>query len=109
MSRTISSLLDSVAENDLLDIPQVIKPIVSYKPHLVINKAASLLQANQVVNTISDLAQRYLSIKVDCPGYINHHSEIERNLRNNIPLVAQSPNGELAQEISHIAANSGLI
>lgn len=108
MSRTISSLIDTVAENDSLDIPQIIKPIVSFKPHLIINKAANVLQANQVVNTVSDLAKRYLSISIDCPGYINHHSEIDRNLRNNIPLAAQSPNGELGQEISNIATNTGL-
>lgn len=108
MSRTISSLIDTVAENDSLDIPQIIKPIVSFKPHLIINKAANVLQANQVVNTVSDLAKRYLSISIDCPGYLNHHSEIDRNLRNNIPLAAQSPNGELGQEISNIATNAGL-
>lgn len=109
MSQSILSLLDSVAENDPFDIPQVLKMIISFNPHLIINKTSSRLHANQVANTISGLAERYLSIKIDCPGYINKYSEIEKNLRNNIPLVSQYPEGKMAQKLSTIVDNLGLM
>ncbi|MCK5193498.1 MAG: AAA family ATPase [Desulfobulbaceae bacterium] len=109
MSQSILSLLDSVAENDPFDIPQVLKMIISFNPYLIINKTPSILHANQVANTISDLAKRYLSIKIGCPGYINKYSEIENDLRNNIPLVSQDPDGNMAQELSRIVDNLGII
>ena len=109
MSQSILSLLDSVAENDPFDIPQVLKMIISFNPYLIINKAPSILHANQVANTISDLAKRYLSIKIGCPGYINKYSEIENDLRNNIPLVSQDPEGNMAQALSRIVDNLGII
>lgn len=109
MSQSILSLLDSVVENDPFDIPQVLKMIISFNPHLILNKTPSILHANQVANTISDLAKRYLSIAINCPGHINKYSEIENNLRNNIPLVAQDPEGNMAKELSKIVDNLGLI
>ena len=109
MSQSILSLLDSVAENDPFDIPQVLKMIISFNPYLIINKTPSILHANQVANTISDLAKRYLSIKIGCPGYINKYSEIENDLRNNIPLVSQDPDGNMAQALSRIVDNLGII
>lgn len=109
MPQTILSLLDSVANNDLFDVPQVIKSIIAFTPYLIINRAPSVLQANQVAHTISDLAKRYLSVRISCPGHINKYPEIEDNLSNNAPLTAQDPKGKLAQEISNIVVNIGLI
>ena len=109
MSQSILSLLDSVAENDPFDIPQVLKMIISFNPQLIINKTSSRLHANQVANTISDLAERYLSITIGCPGYINKYSEIEKNLRNNIPLISKYPEGKMAQKLSRIVDNLGLL
>ncbi|MBC8317842.1 MAG: AAA family ATPase [Desulfobulbaceae bacterium] len=108
MSQTIVSLLDRVAENDPFDLPQVLKSIIGFKPHLIVNRAPSLLQANQVAHTISDLAKRYLSVRIGCPGHINKYPEIEDNLSNNAPLVARDPDGKLAGEISVIVTNIGL-
>ena len=109
MSQSILSLLDSVVKNDPFDVPQVLKMIISFNPYLIINKAPSILHASQVANTISDLAKRYLSIGINCPGHINKYTEIENNMRNNIPLVSQDPEGNMARELSRIVDNLGLI
>jgi len=109
MSQSILALLDSVVKNDPFDIPQVLKMIISFHPHLIINKSPSILHANQVVNSISNLAKRYLSIGINCPGHISKSTEIENNLRNNIPLLSQDPESNMAKEISKIVDNLGLL
>ena len=109
MAQSILSLLDSVVKNDPFDLPQVLQTVISFNPNLIVNKVSSLLHANQVADSISDLAKRYLSITVGRPGFINRYPKIENDLRNNVLLLAQEPKGNMARDFDWIVGNLDLL
>ncbi|MFH1217977.1 MAG: AAA family ATPase [Pseudomonadota bacterium] len=107
--RTISELLQKVTDHDPLDLPLALQPIIDFNPYLVVNRAKNATQSQQVTQTITSLAEKTLSIHIESAGSIRKFPEIEDNLRNLAPLVAQNPNGKMARDISNIAANIGLL
>lgn len=107
--RTISELLHKVIDHDPLDLPLALQPIIDYNPHLIVNRVKNAVQSRQVVQTITSLADKTLSIHLESAGSIRKFPEIEDNLRNPGPLVAQAPKGKMAHDIGNIAARIGLL
>lgn len=106
--QSVSELLKRVEEHDPLDLPLVLKPLIEFNPYLIVNRITTGVQAQQVVQTITSLADKTLSIHIDSPGFIHKIPEIEDNLRNFAPLVAQSPKGKMANDIGKILKNIGI-
>ncbi|MCB2181826.1 MAG: AAA family ATPase [Desulfobulbaceae bacterium] len=105
---SITELLQRVTEHDPLDVPLVLRAIIDFNPYLIVNRITNPVQAQQVMQTITSLAAKTLSVPIANPGSIRKIPEIEDNLRNFTPLVAQNPNGKLAADIGHIVTNLGI-
>ncbi|MGM0682322.1 MAG: AAA family ATPase, partial [Thermodesulfobacteriota bacterium] len=55
--KNISELMNRVAENDPLDIPDLAAAVVSFSPYLVVNRVSDETEAGQVAKDISGLAR----------------------------------------------------
>jgi flagellar biosynthesis protein FlhG len=105
----VIDLCEHIDQINPLYTPLILHPIIHFNPYLVVNKVTRIHQAIQSGQTISALSEKTLSLHLTLAGSISKNSDIEDNLRNFAPLIAQNPNCTMATEIKKILQKSELL
>jgi flagellar biosynthesis protein FlhG len=101
--RTISSLLERIAQVNRLNLPLVADEILSYSPCLVINRCFDEQAARRVAGSLRSVARQRLSIDIDHIGSISRHPFIEQSTSYiHHPLVERHQSGRFAAEMRTI-------
>jgi MinD-like ATPase involved in chromosome partitioning or flagellar assembly len=72
--------------------------VFSYHPRLLVNRVTNSCNVNEVVERISVVSKKMLSINVDYIGSLPYQQEIESSARELVPVIAKYPHGLIAKQ-----------
>ena len=72
--------------------------------HVLINQAEEEMQAQRVLDRISDCANRFLGLSLSALGFLERDATIEQSNQSRRPLAMTDPNNPNARRMSVIAA-----
>ena len=95
---TIQDLLSLVKETHPRNLPLIREVISTYHPYLLVNRVTNQCNVNEVVERIKLVSKKMLSVNVQYLGSIPYQQEIESSVRELVPVVAEYPQGALANK-----------
>ncbi len=72
---------------------------------LVVNKAASLKEAQLTANKIETVANKFLNIKINKIGYISKDSAVYNSVCKQIPFKLSYPKSQASRDVEQLAKN----
>jgi flagellar biosynthesis protein FlhG len=69
------------------------------------NQVASATEAERIFEALLRLTTRFLTVRLNTPGYLCKDSMVERGLRSGEPFVTQSPKSASAQNMRALASH----
>jgi flagellar biosynthesis protein FlhG len=99
---TIGDLFALIKEKQNKYLSFIKDVVSSFHPLLLVNRVTDSCNVNEVVERITVVSKKMLSVKVDYIGGIPYQQEIESSVRELVPVIAKHPHGLMAKQTRRI-------
>ncbi|MEN6319444.1 MAG: P-loop NTPase [Syntrophaceae bacterium] len=95
---TIGELFALIKEKQNKYLSFIEDAVSSYHPRLLVNRVTDSCNVNEVVERISVVSKKMLSVNVGYIGSLPYQQEIESSARELVPVIAKYPHGLIAKQ-----------
>ena len=118
ISKSVVSLISAAAEVIIISTPEptsltdaysiikTIKESDGSDPNfkIVVNRVESVKEGDEIFEKLSMVSQKFLSLSIEKLGIIPHDAQLIKAVKNQKPLLINSPNSDAARAINNICS-----